>query len=157
MELADIYPWSGGDPQSYISAYRRVKDIFGKEGANNAIWLWSPAGEYNAIFFYPGDNYVDMVGVTILSDPIWDESLLGIQNPTFEQYLKRRLWIGNYFNKPIVVSEAGVSDPDPEVKKQWLTEAKSVISNLPNIRALVYFNDTNLHTVDANEYSPTGG
>jgi len=154
MELDDIYPWSGADPQSYITAYRKVKDIFKKEGANNVIWLWSPAGEYNAIFYYPGDEYIDIVGVTILSDPTWDESILGIKNPTFEQYLKRRAWVGNYFNKPIVVSEAGISNPDPEAKKQWLTEAKSVISNSPNIRAIVYFNDTNLHTVDTNEYFP---
>jgi beta-mannanase len=37
--------------------------MFGEE-ATNARWVWSPAGEPDALVFYPGDDVVSYVGLT---------------------------------------------------------------------------------------------
>ncbi|MGB3772786.1 MAG: glycosyl hydrolase [Rhodococcus sp. (in: high G+C Gram-positive bacteria)] len=68
------YPWAigvGGTTASeYIAAYRHVHDLFVREGATAVQWVWSvdasadrPAGQGIATSAYPGDTYVDLVGV----------------------------------------------------------------------------------------------
>lgn len=149
MELTGVYPWSTPEPFDYINAYRRVVDIIKKEGATNVIWLWSPAGEYKALTYYPGDSYVDAIGVTILSYPSWNESITGKVDPTFREFFNKRAWIQNYFQKPIIVAEYGISSNDPERKEEWIKESREVlIENLPKIWALVYFNARNLSAID---------
>ena len=47
MELSGLYPWAANTPDLYRSAYRRVVSVFRDEGARNARWVWSPAGNAN--------------------------------------------------------------------------------------------------------------
>ena len=60
----DWYPWSG-DPETYKKAYVHVWDIFERAGANKyATWLWNiNAGRGDASAYYPGDKYVDGIGL----------------------------------------------------------------------------------------------
>jgi hypothetical protein len=46
------------------------------------------------------------------------------------------------FGKPIVIAELGVSGT-AERQAEWLANAGRTLSQFPNLRALVYFNDTN--------------
>jgi len=54
------------DPQRYIDVWRRVRQIFDEEGANNARWVWTPTAWHfatgNAPAYYPGDDDVDVIG-----------------------------------------------------------------------------------------------
>lgn len=66
----DWYPWSpagGTPPEVYVAAWRHVHELFRLKQATNVKWIWavnvphegsSPIGE-----LYPGDGYVDVVGV----------------------------------------------------------------------------------------------
>jgi hypothetical protein len=67
------YPWSeavnGNRPGDYVKAWRHVHDLFRKAGATNVIWTWSPniirpKPGVKLAPYYPGDAYVDWVGMT---------------------------------------------------------------------------------------------
>jgi endoglucanase len=152
MELSEIYPWSG-NPQEYKNAYKRVVNIFEDEGVTNILWLWSPAGGYDAILYYPGGDYVDYVGVTVLSDPIWDMDVTGKDRPTYADYAARKFWVAEYFQKPLIVAELGIVGTDSE-KIRWLEGAFGSIDEHLSLKALVYFNDENVHEPDTKEYFP---
>jgi len=66
------YPWgvdlNGNTPALYIEAWRHVHDIFTSRGADNVAWVWSPNivrenSKYELKVFYPGDDYVDIMGL----------------------------------------------------------------------------------------------
>jgi hypothetical protein len=50
----------------YINAYQYVFNKFKKAGVKNVSWMWSPneAGNENITNWYPGDQYVDWVGLS---------------------------------------------------------------------------------------------
>ncbi|WP_328551352.1 glycoside hydrolase family 26 protein [Streptomyces sp. NBC_00358] len=55
-------------PQEYVRAWRHVHDVFEAAGATNVIWTWSPnivqPGTHKDLSpLYPGDAYVDWVGL----------------------------------------------------------------------------------------------
>jgi len=67
------YPWGslnghlGNTPQDYINAYRHIVDRFRKAGLgrNMVKWIFSPNVWVTDNFsqYYPGDNYVDGIGI----------------------------------------------------------------------------------------------
>ncbi len=73
---SQAYPNSGVTANDFIVAWRRIVDIFRKNGANNAAFVWSPnvpdVGGVPFSAYYPGDNYVDWIGVSFYSgnDPM---------------------------------------------------------------------------------------
>ncbi|MBN8602001.1 MAG: hypothetical protein J0M26_13290 [Planctomycetes bacterium] len=71
-------------------------------GLNNLVWVYSPASmAYSAIrptdMYYPGDDYVDMIGIDLYTDSFTRESF-NAQNG-FTSLRK--------FNKPLAISEMG--------------------------------------------------
>ncbi len=74
---------NGNTSSQYVSTWRRVHDIFRKEGATNVRWVWSPNVEYNGSTpfanVYPGDAYIHWVGIdgynwgTSYPDKAWQD------------------------------------------------------------------------------------
>lgn len=67
------YPWAesvnGNRKGDYVKAWRHVHDLFDKAGATNVIWTWAPniirpEPHIKLKPLYPGDAYVDWVGMT---------------------------------------------------------------------------------------------
>ncbi|MCX5014922.1 glycosyl hydrolase [Streptomyces sp. NBC_00555] len=59
---------TGTTPQAYVRAWRHIHDVFEAVGATNVIWTWSPnivqpGTDKDLSPFYPGDEYVDWVGL----------------------------------------------------------------------------------------------
>lgn len=141
MDLVGLYPWSVTDDSLYRAAYRHVIELFRAEGASNVRWLWSPAGNAGALAYYPGDDVVDYVGLTVLGDAKWD-ALYGLPPQTFTQLLSPRYDIVKGLGKPIVICELGVSGT-AEYQRAWLADAVRDVSRFPMIRAIVYFDAVN--------------
>ncbi len=66
----DWFPWgtTGATPAQFVKAWRRIHDIFQKVGATNVIWVWSPnivnpVPKVQLAPYYPGDAYVDWIGM----------------------------------------------------------------------------------------------
>ncbi|MEU6842553.1 glycosyl hydrolase [Streptomyces sp. NPDC046716] len=55
-------------PRQYVAAWRHIHDTFAAAGATNVIWAWSPnvvepMPDVRLKPYYPGDAYVDWVGL----------------------------------------------------------------------------------------------
>ncbi|MBW3637093.1 MAG: hypothetical protein KY445_11630 [Armatimonadetes bacterium] len=68
---SQAYPNSGLTAADFVAAWRRIVTIFRQTGANNAAFVWSPnvpdVGGVPFSAYYPGDNYVDWIGVSFYS------------------------------------------------------------------------------------------
>lgn len=145
FELRGLYPWSTADAEAYKEAYRRVVDIFNEEGATNVLWMWAPAGNMPAVSYYPGSEYVDMIGVTILSDQVWERQGGFEDQRPFTTLFDEKYWLANTYGKPIWAAEVGVSSELQDFQVQWLSDARSSFAQYPQLQGFVYFNRINQH------------
>jgi len=145
---------NGNSPQDYIPAWRHVHDIFVQEGADNVMWVWSPnrdgstsAAQATFNTYYPGDAYVDYVGIngynwgTLYNTPQWISSW-----QSFEEVIRYSydVAVANT-NKPIVICETATTEVGGNAqnggKAQWITDAFNILpSRFPRVAMLAWFN-----------------
>lgn len=142
---------NGNDPQKYVAMWRHVVDIFEQEGADNARWIWAPnfkappdlprpSNDFRN--YYPGDGYVDFIGVSAYNwgnDPIngsgWQEA--DTLYPNFMAQIGRE-----YPDKPLIVSEIGTfPDYDGNSAAQWIRDAFELFQGFSQMKSVVWFND----------------
>jgi cellulose synthase (UDP-forming) len=141
MELSGLYPWAANDPELYRMAYRHVVDIFRAEGADNAQFVWSPAGSPGADAYYPGDDMVDYIGVTVLGDAEWDAASREATRSFVDLFGPRYAMLAGHA-KPVIVAELGVSGTSDR-QAEWLAQASQSFADYPLLRGVVYFNAAN--------------
>jgi Glycosyl hydrolase family 26 len=140
----DWYPWgaagNGRDPAGFVAAWRRVHRIFAEQGASNVAWVWSPNwnsspdAPWNAVpRFYPGDAYVDWVGVSGYN--------LHRETP---QTLFSGVYGGYAARKPIIVTEVGAVDRGGRTKADWIELFADWVRAHPAVGAVTWF-DTDTH------------
>jgi endoglucanase len=135
------FPWSGtlngNTPAKMIQSYRHIHDLF--VGAPNVKFGFAPNNgsvpdtAANSIqSYYPGDAYVDYVGV--------DGFNFGAPWETFDQVFGKSLNILSVYNKPIYIfSMASADGPN---KAAWITDAFTVqIPKYKNIAGFIWFNE----------------
>ena len=142
MDLYGLYPWSSGDPTVYRAAYRHVVSLFREHGATNVQWVWSPSGNTGAGVYYPGDDVVDYVGMTVLGDEQWDQILVDQPVRSFAQLMTDKYPEVAAYGKPMIIAELGVSGT-PAHQREWLTEAARALVDFPNIRVVSYYDYVN--------------
>lgn len=139
MDIINLYPWSIKDGKKYIKAYQYIVDFARRLEVNNLIWVWSPAGNINALDYYPGDNYVDYVGISIFAYTKFPERNMYQDAPSLEQIISEKYWLANFAGKPMILAEVGISAYEEE-KTKWLQQVGQTIIKFPKIKAFVYFN-----------------
>jgi len=131
-------PWDG-NPTKLIAAWRKVHDVFMGQGVTNVKWGWAPNNRsepntYENRFevYYPGDAYVDYVGV--------DGFNFGTPWETFAQALDDPLRRLAAYQKPIYIfSMASAAGP---LKPAWITDAITVqMPKHPLLKAFIWFNE----------------
>ena len=62
----DGHPWNHYDRESWVTAYKRIKDHLDAQGVSNTAYVWQSVGwvsdPYQLEEWYPGDEYVDWCG-----------------------------------------------------------------------------------------------
>ncbi len=134
------YPWSetgGNSPADFKQAWRYVHDRFMALGAFNVIWVWNPFTYENVKTYFPGEAYVDWIGVTLLNygtlnqDGAWYE-FEALYEP-FEEAFKILPDI------PVMLGEFGSLDLGGD-RELWLEDAlKHSASEYREIKAWVFF------------------
>lgn len=142
MDMPGLYPWAGAPPDRFIAMYRHTVDIFRQEGASNVIWVWSPAGTLDAPEYYPGDGYVDYVGVTILQYSGWESAAGYIPPRDFQKLVDEKYRMLAPLGKPMLLAEVGIDLPS-DLKARAVRTMTSLTDEYPLIRGIVYFNDRN--------------
>lgn len=141
----DWYDWggprNGRDPQAFVRAWRHVHDIFVQAGATNVGWVWGPnwqsrPGEpWNDLrHYYPGDEYVDWVGVSGYTDATRLTPDV-LYEDIYQEYADR---------KPIMIAETGVRRKGGEQSADWIDLLRQWLDHHRGVGAVVWF-DTNTH------------
>jgi hypothetical protein len=131
---------NGKDPDGYIKVWQRLHRIFADEGADNVAWVWSPnwnsgpSDSWNRMqHYYPGDAYVDWVGVSGYSFD--GESPKTLFSPIVKLYGSR---------KPIILTETAGIDHGGSSKANWIDALSAYCRKTPSIKAITWF-DTDTH------------
>ena len=102
--------WGAKGAGSCKTLWRLLFDrLVNHHGLNNLIWVWTTSVSTNANNWYPGDEYVDVIGMDIYPD----ENQHGSQYISFN---KVREFTGG--KKIITLSECGVA-PDPALMLEY--------------------------------------
>ena len=126
-------------PSDFVSAWRRVVDIFRQVGVPNVSWAWIPSVfpptpvdyvDPNIDAYYPGDDYVDWAGADIYAG-----ALPGWLDPIYSFAVAH--------TKPVFVAEWGLRHEGggtPQQQQAWLGAMFDYFESHPDIKAINYFN-----------------
>jgi len=142
------YPWQG-NPKQYIEAWRRIVKI-GHSKNSNIKWIWSPnRGNDFAKQYYPGDQFVDYVGITLNN-----RRLNGGGYSNFKSFYEPNQEVLESYNKPIIITET--SDTGTAIasdKADWVNGMFDYINSNPKITAIVWFNNIKILRYDTSNES----
>ncbi len=153
----DWYPWcivnNDKNPQLLIKAFQRIHTVFKAQQVTNVKFIWCPNSmsfpqeKWNFIMdAYPGDAYVDFVGLDIYNGAGKEESV-------WRSF--RKEGIENYFiltqrlpTKPLLICEAAsrerrLSEPkSAQDKAAWIKQMSIALStDMSKVRLLTWFNE----------------
>ncbi len=146
------YPWSG-DPELFKKAYQYVHDKVSQEyGACNITWVWNPDIISSARDYYPGDRYVDWVGIDGYNTEDFGapwRSCSGLFSEKIAELAPLR--------KPIMIAEFGSDANDGKDEKArkpaWLSDCVSYFAKHKVVKAFVYFNVDKVEEGKAKKWS----
>jgi hypothetical protein len=156
------YAWQGienggdtGAPAKYVRAWRRMVDIFRREGATNVRWVFNPnvgnpvaagagTGHWNWYGnYYPGDAYADYVGAHGFNAPrVWGgswQSFGEMFDGARADHILSDL-VHRFPGKPIIVGEFATDEGAGDAKARWITDAYAALLKHPNVVGAVWFN-----------------
>jgi len=157
-----------GDPELYKKKWRLVHSVFQERAPSVAmVWTVLAMPEKTIESFYPGDDYVDWVGVNVYNVMYHNGSFK--QKADHEDPLDLLSYVYNRFSrtKPIQLSEFGVSHYNVTDGRQTVDFAKEKLARLygnlqekfPRIKAVFYFDVNNVAAENEarriNDYSLT--
>jgi len=140
----DWYPWSesvnGNKPGDYVRAWKHVHDVIAAAGASNITWVWAPngGGPGNMAEMYPGDTYVDVLGLDAYNwgtTQTW--SSWQAPDAIFGTYLAQLRTIAP--GKNILVTETASTETGGS-KADWITALVPYLKAQPNVTGFFWFN-----------------
>ncbi|HEY0259085.1 MAG TPA: glycosyl hydrolase [Lacisediminihabitans sp.] len=143
------YPWSETDGSGnsingnrvgdYVKMWQHVHDIFQEEGANDLVaWIWAPnivnnlpATHKTSAYLdglYPGDQYVDIVGLSGYLRPPYKADNTFSFDYTFGTSLAQ---LRRITAKPILLAEIGASETGGH-KPAWISSVLTALTRPEN-------------------------
>ena len=123
--------------------------LFATVAGLSVRWVWSPVivqadGADSALAaMYPGDGYVDYLGVTGYEHEAGNAAATFVPTMTALRRLS---------TKPVVLAEIGVDGP---AKTHWLATLGPYVAANPDIAGLIYFDTTPTSTGATGDYALT--
>jgi mannan endo-1,4-beta-mannosidase len=148
------YPWAadvnGNTAPQYATAWRHVHQLFAQMHGGNARWVWSATAvnpgspAVSPAPFYPGDHYVDFVGLTGYehNDP----------QPA-HTFSKTITELRSFTGRKVILSEIGTDGPN---KRTWLANLGTYILGEHSVAGFVYFHTTPASTGATGSYALQG-
>lgn len=136
------FSWSGWEPKDYIRAYRHMMDIVRKEAPGVKI-MWSPKGLDGLEAYYPGDDYADLIGLSVFGLEQYDRLAHGGPR-NFVQATEKGYGLVEKYNKPVWIAELGYEGSDAYLRP-WMDTATLKQADFPRLEEVVYFNDRDVH------------
>jgi hypothetical protein len=124
------------NPTDFINAWKHIVDIFRSEGVTNVQWVWNPncvdIGPHHWTEYYPGDDYVDWVGIDLYQfyDASEPATLMGI----YDDYASRKpVGIFEYASNSYEWTGSTTSDA---TRAAWLEKFFDAVEARPNIKLI---------------------
>lgn len=156
----------GRSPLGYRRAFRTVAEVMRRHAPNVAM-VWAPNSipTTNLDEYYPGDDVVDWVGISLyivryydddLSRPAWQDSIESSIDPFYRKYAAR---------KPLCLTECGVTrrsrvegvDADSFAADRIEDLMEAIKVRYPRLKMACFFDRNNLETAEEgrrlNDYS----
>ena len=158
---SDSFPWSGvlngggvmdgyGDPtvpdgpERFQDAYRHIVQICRDAGAVNITWVFHvdtqnyPDTVWNKIkFYYPGDDWVDWIGVSAYGTYTPTSSYFSTFQPHMDQTYAQIITFAP--EKPVIVAEFGSSKNNPFVDQVWWAKDALTVLTSQQYKNLIGF------------------
>lgn len=134
--------WANWSPADYISSYQRMIGIC-RESAPRVNVIWSPRGEPDLESYYPGDGYVDIVGISIFGYQAFEVETFG-RPRSYNESLIEAYNYASVFGKPVVVAEVGYTG-DSEYVNLWESQVRNPPENLDLLVGAIYFNQNEVY------------
>lgn len=139
---------NGNTPREFRRMWRHVVSIFRAQGADKVRWVWSPnvysinnAAPFHR--FYPGDRWVDIVG---LHGYNWGHS------PTTAWQSFRKIFLRDYrrlrrmTDKPVMIAETASAERGGS-KARWIRNMRRTLNRaMPRVRGVIWFDRNKLTT-----------
>ncbi len=128
------------NPYDYVKSYTYIVDFFRKKKVNNIAYVWhsyaaKPYKNYNLSKWYPGDDYVDWVAISVFSHAY---------NSDFGIYCEDVLSFAKRHQKPVMIAESnpmnGILKDSEDVWQDWFVNFFSFIYK-KNIKAVSFINE----------------
>jgi hypothetical protein len=149
-------PWSAwwgrgpADAPAFVAAWHRIRTIFQQQGADNVIWVWTVNIEAGGAVwpgpYYPGDAYVDWIGVDGYFHQGLPTSFDKLFGPTLAQ-------LRAHYTQPILLVETGaLATPLRPAEIQSVFDA---VLATPGLIGFVWF-DYNLQSTEGVDWRLDG-
>ncbi|MDK1377613.1 MULTISPECIES: glycoside hydrolase family 26 protein [unclassified Sinorhizobium] len=141
-ETDNQFSWSHWQGAEFKAAFRRMVDVC-RAHLKNAKFMWSPKGNQGLDAFYPGDDVVDIVGLSVFGYQQYDRAMTG-RDQSFSERLAPGYERVKSYGKPIMVAELGY-EGDASYVASWATNVATRHAEFPELTAVVYFNDREIY------------
>lgn len=137
------------DTDIFVELYKYIFELFRARGADAyTIWIWNPNersfpnykwnNEYN---YYPGDEYVDVIGITGYNNGTYYEgetwrTFDEIYEPLYSKTVKN-------YDKPIMITEFACSNAGGD-KEAWVKDMFRSIGKYDKIKVAVWWDGIDL-------------
>ena len=131
------YAW-GQKPTDFIAAWKHFHDVVTNAGATNVTWVFNPnldIGPYKISDYWPGDAYVDWMGLDGYNKGATSASFASLYGPSYSQ-------LQALSTKPIMICEIGSLEYGTGEKGAWIKDVleTQLPTKFPQIRAFLWFN-----------------
>ncbi len=135
------------DPEIFIENWRRIYNIFDEEGVDNAIWVFNPNAEdcppahWNSyISYFPGGEYVHMIGMTGYNTGTYYADVYNEKWRTFDEIYKEpyEKYMHVFSEFPFVITEFASSSIGGD-KVQWINDMFESIEEYDNIKMALWW------------------
>ena len=129
------------EPGEYVKAYKYIVDFMRSEGIDNVAYVWhsyasTPFKNYALSDWYPGDDYVDWVGISIFAHSYSKTGLSDEANAVLD--------FAKQHKKPVTIAEAnpifGIDGDNTKVWDDWFVNFFSLVYD-KNIKAICFINE----------------
>lgn len=134
------------DTDLFIETYKYIYGIFERSGANkNTIWVWNPNGDSLPAFkwnhyskYYPGDEYVQIVGMTAYNTGVYYSSIGERWKEFSELYDGLYNEYAGRFAQPLMITEFASANAEGD-KAAWIARMGEKIVNYKQIKMAVWW------------------
>jgi endoglucanase len=133
------YAWAGLKPYDYIEIFRYfVRSC--REHSPHAKFMWSPRGESGLEHYFPGESFVDAIGISVFGLEGWEQRMFGSAR-SFNEALAEKYTRVEAFKKPVYVAEFGVSGTE-DYRRSWISQTvQRQEQTFPLLVGILYFNE----------------